>query len=301
MEVAKRRVSRDLLTAAYTHDVRAATGFVLYGDDVNARSWKLQFKFGRHTVHAADNSTPLHIASFCNHLEIVHILLASGADVAAKDVLGSTPLHIAAGQGHTDVVELLVRRGGASIDDQNVGGRTPLHEAAVFGREDTVAALVAFGAGVDITDNTDSTPLNLAAISGGHTPVVRELLEAGASVDAADFLCRTPLHNTARWGSCCPAIAIELLNAGADVDAKDCDGRTPYQLAVDKEHTDIANVILRAMIHRCAMCRERTRPDGRKLWRCGGDGCTRRYCSTQCQERHWKCQHKKECPSAAAG
>jgi hypothetical protein len=40
-----------------------------------------------------DHSTPLHLASFRQHLELVQVLLNHGANYNAKDSMGRTPLH----------------------------------------------------------------------------------------------------------------------------------------------------------------------------------------------------------------
>jgi ankyrin repeat protein len=56
--------------------------------------------------------TPLHWAANNGHRQAVEFLLASGADVAARDKNGDTPLDRAEAMGHPELVELL-RLGGA--------------------------------------------------------------------------------------------------------------------------------------------------------------------------------------------
>jgi ankyrin repeat protein len=51
--------------------------------------------------------TPLHFAAAYGHQNVVELLLASKADVNAKDNNGWTPAHTAAAYGHKDLAELL--------------------------------------------------------------------------------------------------------------------------------------------------------------------------------------------------
>jgi len=53
-------------------------------------------------------STPLHIASGYNYIQIVKFLLANGADILAKDNQGLLPLHNASCYGHLEIVEILL-------------------------------------------------------------------------------------------------------------------------------------------------------------------------------------------------
>lgn len=55
--------------------------------------------------------TPLHIASWNGHAEVVSILLAHGAHIDARDAVGGqTALFVACCGGHGDVVKLLVNK-----------------------------------------------------------------------------------------------------------------------------------------------------------------------------------------------
>ncbi|MGO8926242.1 MAG: ankyrin repeat domain-containing protein, partial [Limisphaerales bacterium] len=56
--------------------------------------------------------TPLHLAARLGHKDVAELLLASKADVNAKDNGGQTPLHLAVVFGHKDVAELLRQHGG---------------------------------------------------------------------------------------------------------------------------------------------------------------------------------------------
>jgi ankyrin repeat protein len=85
--------------------------------------------------------TALHVAVGYEHMEVVKLLLAKGADVndnANRDQV--TPLHIAAGSGYMDIVDLLLANG-ADIHIKNKYGQTPLDVADCKGMTDVAYLL----------------------------------------------------------------------------------------------------------------------------------------------------------------
>ncbi len=55
--------------------------------------------------------TALHVAAYWNHLDIVGLLVAYGADVGSINRWGDTPLHVGVVSGHMDVVQRLLDAG----------------------------------------------------------------------------------------------------------------------------------------------------------------------------------------------
>ncbi|KAF9030812.1 L-asparaginase [Hymenopellis radicata] len=63
-------------------------------------------------LELGSGKSPLHVAALNGYLDIVNLLLQSGALVHLRDSLGHTSVYYAARQGHHDVVEALVQAGG---------------------------------------------------------------------------------------------------------------------------------------------------------------------------------------------
>lgn len=80
-----------------------------------------------------DGSTPLHCAAWKGHLDVVEVLLMSGADVNAhnqNDHWGTTPLHAAAHANEAKIVQLLLSHG-ADPRAKDLEGRTPFEHTKV--------------------------------------------------------------------------------------------------------------------------------------------------------------------------
>ncbi len=139
--------------------------------DVNAKD-----KLGR---------TPLRIAAYWGHKEIVELLIAKGAEVNAKDDAGDTALLNAAFCGHKEIVELLIAKG-ADINAMRFNGQfneTALHLAAATltattGHKAVIEILIAKGADVNSKTAIGSTPLDRAS-TFNHTEIIDLLRKHG--------------------------------------------------------------------------------------------------------------------------
>jgi hypothetical protein len=131
-----------------------------------------------HYIYAGD--TALHLAAAAYHQEIVPKLIATGANVRAKNRRGAEPLHYAV--------------------DGRPGARTwnPPAQAA------TVARLIASGADPNAVDKGGVTPLH-RAVRTRCAAAVKALLEGGADPRRKNNSGSTPMllatQNTGRGGS----------------------------------------------------------------------------------------------------
>jgi serine/threonine protein kinase len=163
-----------------------------------------------------NNQNLLHLAG---SKEMAELLIAQGADIKAKDVLGFTPLHFAAAFDRIEVAQTLIAKG-ADINAQSERsfdrwvplwsykkvfsqhfypiGTTPLF----FARSpEMTKLLIAKGANVNAKNKHGLTPLHITK----SKDIAKILLAAGTKINIKEDNARngkgtTLLHNAARIG-----------------------------------------------------------------------------------------------------
>lgn len=186
-----------------------------------------------------DGWTPLHYAALNGRKEIVEFLLASHADVNARDNDEETPLFVSLDR--PEVAEVLLRHG-ANVDARNKKeGIAPLGRAASEGNQAMVKLLLSYKADIKARDNEEYTALHDAA-ERGHAELAELLLARGADPNARVYDRRTPLHMAAQGGH--PTVVRVLLAHGAAVDAREENGTTPLFDAVMAGDVEIAAMLL---------------------------------------------------------
>eukprot|EP00435_Cladocopium_sp_Y103_P076078 s2_g75.t1 len=148
---------------------------------------------------AAKNCEDIHQAAQKGNVGAVrHFLRVDPGSLERKDKDGWTPLHLAAAGGRVEVVALLLKSG-ASVEATTDSGGTALHRAALLGHAAVVEQLISAGAKVDPANRDGYTALHRAA-GEGQDAVVGQLISAGAKVDAADKDGETPYDLAKKWG-----------------------------------------------------------------------------------------------------
>ncbi|MDX1385651.1 MAG: ankyrin repeat domain-containing protein, partial [Thermoanaerobaculia bacterium] len=143
---------------------------------------------------APGGEPPLLTCARSGSSEAVGRLLEAGAPIDAVDGWrGQTALMWAAAEDHADVVELLLARG-ADVAAATERGFDALGFAVRQGAHETVRILIAAGADVNRAA-PDGRSLLQVAIRNHHFSIGRTLLASGADPDAADKQGRTALHD----------------------------------------------------------------------------------------------------------
>ncbi len=189
--------------------------------------------------------TGLHLAAHEGHLDDVNRLIASGADVDARDRAGRTPAHVAAFASHDDVVAALAK-GGADMNALEDRVYDVLTIAAVANDPELVSLAMQVGNRPDlVTSVYDGTAL-IAAAHLGHHDVVARLVAGGAPLDHVNNLGWTALIEAVVLGDGGPdhVRTVEVLvEAGADKTIGDRDGVTPLQHATARGYADMVTLL----------------------------------------------------------
>lgn len=174
--------------------------------------------------------------------ELVHRLIAAGADVEATNKGGGTPLHYAAWFGSSRTIELLVSRG-AQVNHQSRNGWTALMMTAAKNHAAAATLLLESGAAPNLADIYRWTPLMRAAYAG-HLEIVEILLgRRSTDVSVLNDQGQSALHLAVISGD---ERAVQLLlKARAPMDLIDAGGRTPKAIAQAMERSDLVELLER--------------------------------------------------------
>jgi ankyrin repeat protein len=180
-------------------------------------------------------------ASHVKTVTRVKALIATGADVNARDTDGSTVLMMAVDADDSDCVKALIAAR-ADVNAKDNEGHTALEEASgefwwnrphspkdILGNIARLKALIAAGADVNAKDEFGGTAL-LSAAEAGSAEKVRLLIAAGADVNVQGPEGESGVLAAATSG--CFGCAEALIAAGADVNRKDNDDGTTALMRV---------------------------------------------------------------------
>jgi ankyrin repeat protein len=160
--------------------------------------------------------------------------------VNARGGKEQTPMHIAAFEGHADILSLLLEHG-VDVDSRGIADNTPLHRAAENGKVEAGQYLLDRGADINARGATGQTPL-FRAVFQRHVECARMLLKRGASIGAVETSYgQTSLHIAVSYANI--QLVRLLLEHGADVNVRDNDGETPIQLGSRRRRHEIVELM----------------------------------------------------------
>ena len=107
------------------------------------------------------NETPIHLACYYNHVEIVQLLAEAGANVSIPNSYQQTPLRTASMKGFNDIVTILEHHG-ANVNAVDKWNITPLFIAVRCAHVETVELLLSLGADKTIATQDGKTPIDEA-------------------------------------------------------------------------------------------------------------------------------------------
>jgi uncharacterized protein len=190
----------------------------------------------------------LHAAAAQGNLAEMDRLIGRNVDVNARDAYGRTPLHVATFFKHSEIIRSLIRAGAnPSLLEQDRYDAVTI--AAVADDEATLRTLLSLGASAKIvTSRYDGTAL-IAAAHLGHDGIVRQLLAAGAPVDHVNNLHWTAVIESivlGDGGARHQATLKALIDARADLSLTDRQGNTPLALAKSRGYRAMIAMLERA-------------------------------------------------------
>jgi uncharacterized protein len=221
---------RSFHAAAAAQDTMAITAFIDAGINVNAQN-------------AADGRTALISAAARGDLEVVKLLLQSGADPNVKDKENYTALFHAIEAMYPEVERVILDQPNLDLNARGLNGVTALMSYAWRDNNDIVRKLLDRGADVNAQDNDGDAALHGVAKSG-NMEALDMLLEKGAKLNLQNKLGGTPLMWAAVFGH--EDAAKRLLERGADASLKDVDGMTALDWAVRNKREKVIVLLQRA-------------------------------------------------------
>ena len=189
-------------------------------------------------------------ACIIGNLHEVQQYLASGGDVNQADDEQVTPLILACWYNHLEIVNLLLNQAGIDVNKTQQTGWTPLYIACMRSDVNVVKALLNKD-GINVNQATTMygyTPL-MVACEKGHLEVVNLLLNHDG-IDVNKINTRhgqTALHIACNRGRVAIVEAL-VKQPDIDIEKEDNYGRTPFSRAIHlSKSRDCGMVIIRAL------------------------------------------------------
>jgi ankyrin repeat protein len=186
------------------------------------------------------NQSPLIVALQEKKAEIAEFLIASGADVNARDNTRATPLSYAITNGFNNIAKSLIDKN-ADINTPAAWNMRPIAFALEFGQKDIANMLLDKGVAIPVEPGQESYRLFFSACSNGFPRLVNTMLEKGFTISDDQYTRGLP-HIAAAGGSA--TIVEKLIQLGFKMDRKNELGWTPLHAAAEKGNSQIIAILL---------------------------------------------------------
>ncbi|MGE0010490.1 MAG: ankyrin repeat domain-containing protein [Candidatus Babeliales bacterium] len=199
-------------------------------------------------ISSADSENWINPQEDDPNIAIIKLLLAANANVNVQEKHnGWAPLHFIAYRNHARMIPLLLAHG-ADINIKNNTGETPLHMAVAQSNLKIVKLLLEAGAQVNVKDCNLITPLHIA-VSFDSFERSKEEVRWTASKNERQYTLHPLPYEHENYKSCfemhygLKEVVTLLLEYGADRAAQNKDGKTPHMIALEKGHSEIAQML----------------------------------------------------------
>jgi uncharacterized protein len=166
-----------LMLAVQRNDLAEIKRLIARGVDVNEKSPVLG--------SGNDGQTPLLVACFLGHTEIIRALVAAGANPRIVDyLLKATPAHKAAYAGRPQALAVLIEQELVELNAQGpYNGYTAIHDSVWHGHREALKVLLETDARLDLRGFDGNTALDLALALGYNdmAVLIREKIQAAGS------------------------------------------------------------------------------------------------------------------------
>ena len=192
-------------------------------------------------VNAKDSEgdSPLFIAAWNGHGEMIKTLLDKGAEVNAQGGYHGNALQAASARGHEQVVKILLDKG-VEVNAQGGYYGNALYAASSGGHEQVVKILLDKGVEVNAQGRGYGNALQ-AASARGHEQVVKILLDKGAEVNAQGGKYGNALQAASARGH--ERVVKILLDKGAEVNAQSGDYGNALYAASAGGHEQVVKML----------------------------------------------------------
>ena len=175
-----------------------------------------------------DGDRAVHHAAFGDEPGVMEVIASAGSDLNARNKRRQTALHIAVNKGHVGVVKMLLSLGcHPSLQDSE--GDTPLHDSISKKRDDMLALLLDHSADIMLTNN------NVMQCNVFRLLIMIVTIEQGFNA----------LHHAALRGNpSAMRVLLSKLPRPWIVDEKKDDGYTALHLASLNNHVEVAELLV---------------------------------------------------------